>query len=148
MPFRTEPVYAATKHAVVGLTRSLGPMKQEENIRVNCVCPGAITTRIFGGFMDLTEEQQERMLQNLPNLFANAQPLKKAGMPEDIANGVAWLASDASAFVTGHALVIDGGIALHSGGLFSAGGEASQEERNLAFIRAMGLDPSEVRPNA
>jgi len=141
-------VYSAAKAAVIHLTKSVAVEVAPFGIRVNCVCPGAITTRIFGGFMDLTDEQQERMLQNLPAMFQNAQPLRKAGMPEDIANGVAWLASDASAFVTGHALVIDGGMTLHSGGLFNAGGDATQEERNAGFIRAMGLDPAEVRPRA
>ena len=109
-------------------------------IRVNCICPGAITTRIFGGFTDLTEEQQEVMLQNLPAVFQNAQPLKIAGMPSDIAAGAAWLASDASRFVTGHALVIDGGITLHSGTLFGAGGEElSDEERAARFAQALEI---------
>jgi NAD(P)-dependent dehydrogenase (short-subunit alcohol dehydrogenase family) len=138
-------VYSAAKAAVIHLTKSVAVEVAPFGIRVNCVCPGAITTRIFGGFLDLSDEQQDRMLSNLPNVFRNAQPLKRAGMPEDIANGVAWLASDASAFVTGHALVIDGGITLHSGGLFAPESEVSPEERNVAFIRAMGLDPSEVQ---
>lgn len=141
-------IYSAAKAAVIHLTKSVAVEVAPFGIRVNCVCPGAITTRIFGGFMDLTEEQQERMLRNLPAMFENAQPLQKAGKPEDIANGVAWLASDASAFVTGHALVIDGGITLQSGGLFQPREQLSPKERNLAFIRAMGLDPAEIRLRA
>jgi hypothetical protein len=83
------------------------------------------------------------MLKALPAIFQNSQPLKLAGMPIDIANGVAWLSSDAARFVTGQALVIDGGISLHSAGIIGDGQggatPASPEERRAAFARAMGL---------
>jgi hypothetical protein len=71
-----------------------------------------------------------------------------AGMPIDIANGVAWLASDAARFVTGQALVIDGGISLHSAGIIGDGQGAgaqqlSQEQRRAAFAQAMGITPNQ-----
>jgi NAD(P)-dependent dehydrogenase (short-subunit alcohol dehydrogenase family) len=139
-------VYSAAKAAVIHLTKSVAVEVAAFGIRVNCVCPGAITTRIFGGFMDLTPEQEEQMLKALPAIFQNSQPLKLAGMPSDIANGVAWLSSDAARFVTGQALVIDGGISLHSAGIIGDGQggaqQVSPEERRAAFARAMGLAPN------
>jgi NAD(P)-dependent dehydrogenase (short-subunit alcohol dehydrogenase family) len=134
-------VYSAAKAAVVHLTRSVAVELAPFGIRVNCICPGAIATRIFGGFMDLSDQQQDQMLKGLPALFKEAQPLKRAGMPEDIANGALWLASDASRFVTGHALVIDGGISLHSGNLFGGDQQLTPEERQARFARALGLRP-------
>ncbi len=136
-------VYSAAKAAVIHLTKSVAVEVAPFGIRVNCVCPGAITTRIFGGQMELTPEQEEQMLATLPSMFVNSQPLHIAGMPVDIAEGVAWLASDASRFVTGHALVIDGGITLHSTGIIQdpATGEsrpATPEERRARFVRAAG----------
>lgn len=106
-------VYSAAKAAVVHLTHSVARELAPFGIRVNCVCPGAIATRIFGS--DLSDAQRDALLARLPEVFADAQPLKHSGMPEDIASAVAWLASDASAFVTGHALVVDGGLTLHPG---------------------------------
>jgi NAD(P)-dependent dehydrogenase (short-subunit alcohol dehydrogenase family) len=106
-------VYSAAKAAVIQLTRSVAREVAPFGIRVNCVCPGAIATRIFGA--DLSDAQRDALLVALPEVFADAQPLKHAGMPADIANAVAWLASDAAAFVTGHALVVDGGLTLHPG---------------------------------
>ena len=137
-------VYSAAKAAVIHLTKSVAVEVAPFGIRVNCVCPGAITTRIFGGFMDLTPQQEDQMLKNLPAIFQNSQPLKMAGMPIDIANGVAWLSSDAARFVTGQALVIDGGISLHAGGIIGdgqGGQQVSAEERRAAFARAMGITP-------
>ena len=138
-------VYSAAKAAVIHLTKSVAVELAPFGIRVNCVCPGAIATRIFGGFMQLTPEQEEQMLATLPSMFVNSQPLHQAGMPSDIAEGVTWLASDASRFVTGHALVIDGGITLHATGLIqdpSAGGERAPtpEERRARFARAAGVE--------
>ena len=134
-------VYSAAKAAVIHLTKSVAVEVAPMGIRVNCICPGAIATRIFGGSRDLTEDQQQLMLSNLPALFEEAQPLKRAGMPLDIASGAAWLASDAARFVTGHALVIDGGISLHDTRALGDDGEAlSQEERAARFAKALGLD--------
>ncbi len=89
VPFRTEPVYAATKHAVVGLTRSLGPMKQEENIRVNCVCPSFVDTQLpRSRLADMSEEDRTRWEAALDRM-----PMLK---PEDVADGVLELVRDES----------------------------------------------------
>ncbi len=134
-------VYSAAKAAVIHLTKSVAVEVAPMGIRVNCICPGAIATRIFGGGRDLSEEQQQTLLTNLPDVFKDSQPLKISGMPADIAAGAAWLASDASRFVTGHALVIDGGISLHDNQVLGDDGEAlNAEERAARFAQRLGLD--------
>lgn len=103
------PAYCATKAAIVNLTREMaldyGPM----GIRVNCVCPGAIETPRFRGFppratmeSGMTEAQRAKM-------GSSNKALLRMGRPEEIAYGVLFLVSDEASFVTGHALVIDGG---------------------------------------
>lgn len=93
--------YSATKAAVVNLTRTAALEYAKYNVRVNCICPGVIQTamveRITGG----TEESLERLKR--------MQPLPRIGQPEDIARMALYLASDESAFVTGSAMVVDGG---------------------------------------
>jgi NAD(P)-dependent dehydrogenase (short-subunit alcohol dehydrogenase family) len=106
------PGYCATKAAIVNLTREMaldyGPM----GIRVNCVCPGAIETPRFRGFPPkptlgdgMTDEQREKM-------GSSNKALLRMGRPEEIAYGVLFLVSDEASFVTGHALVVDGGQTL------------------------------------
>lgn len=103
------PGYCATKAAIINLTREMaldyGPM----GIRINCVCPGAIETPRFRGFPPrptlgegMTDEQRRTM-------GASNRALLRMGRPEEIAYGVLFLVSDEASFVTGHALVIDGG---------------------------------------
>ena len=103
------PGYCATKAAIVNLTREMaldyGPM----GIRVNCVCPGAIETPRFRGFPPratlgegMTDEQREKM-------GSSNKALLRMSRPEEIAYGVLFLVSDEASFVTGHALVVDGG---------------------------------------
>ena len=103
------PGYCATKAAIINLTREMaldyGPM----GIRINCVCPGAIETPRFRGFPPratlgggMTDEQRKTM-------GASNKALLRMGRPEEIAYGVLFLVSDEASFITGHALVIDGG---------------------------------------
>jgi NAD(P)-dependent dehydrogenase (short-subunit alcohol dehydrogenase family) len=103
------PGYCATKAAIINLTREMaldyGPM----GIRINCVCPGAIETPRFRGFPPkptlgggMTEEQRKTM-------GATNKALLRMGRPEEIAYGVLFLVSEEASFVTGHALVVDGG---------------------------------------
>ncbi|MCC7364984.1 MAG: glucose 1-dehydrogenase [Dehalococcoidia bacterium] len=138
-------VYSAAKAAVIHLTKSVAVELAAWNIRVNCVCPGAITTRIFAQGLELTDSQADQTLKTLPLVFQNSQPLKMAGMPEDIANGVLWLSSDAARFITGHALVIDGGITLHQGGLIGAqqpaAAPADPDAARQAFLQVLGVTP-------
>jgi NAD(P)-dependent dehydrogenase (short-subunit alcohol dehydrogenase family) len=106
-------IYAAVKAAVINLSRSvaqeLGPFK----VRVNSVCPGFINTPIFAGQLALKEKDRD-FVSPLKEMSALAQPITRAGLPEDIANAVCFLAGDESDFITGHALVVDGGMTLGS----------------------------------
>ncbi len=103
-------VYSAAKAAVIHLTRSVAKELGESNVRVNCICPGAIATPIFGKAVGLPTEAAEQTVETMRYALAKIQPIPRAGLPEDIANAALWLASDESAFVNGHALVVDGGL--------------------------------------
>jgi NAD(P)-dependent dehydrogenase (short-subunit alcohol dehydrogenase family) len=102
--------YSAAKAAVIHLTRSVAMELGESGVRVNCICPGGIATPIFGKAFGLDPETADRAVPLMKQVLATAQPLRRAGLPEDIANAAAWLAGDESSFVNGHALVVDGGV--------------------------------------
>lgn len=93
--------YAATKHAVVGLTKSGALDYATDNIRINAVAPGTTNTEIIAGAISLGQ-------YDYPTVSA-MQPMNRMGEPNEIAEGIAWLLSDAASFVTGHVLSIDGG---------------------------------------
>ncbi len=103
-------VYSGCKAAVVHLTRSVAMELGESGVRVNCICPGGIVTPIFGRHFGLADHEIDERLVVLREALALAQPIRRAGEPEDIANAALWLASDESTFVNGHALVVDGGL--------------------------------------
>ena len=107
-------VYSALKAAVIHLTRSVAMELGESGVRVNAICPGGIVTPIFGRSLGLPAIQAEERLPVLQEVFAQMQPIRRAGQPEDIAAAALWLAGDSSSFVNGHALVVDGGV---TGGL-------------------------------
>ena len=96
-----EVTYAATKAALIGLTRSLAAELAPSGIRVNCVAPGVIET-------DMVKVLGEETLKDL----AEQTPLGRLGKPEDIAAAVAYLASDKASFVTGQVLAVDGAFVL------------------------------------
>jgi len=99
--------YSAAKAAVINLTRSVALEVAKHNIRVNCICPGGIHTPLIGSRFPGSDEQ-------LSQLLAAVQPLPREGTPDDIAAMALYLASDEARFVTGAAMVVDGG--------FTAGG--------------------------
>jgi len=128
--------YSAAKAAVLQLTRTVAMELAYYKIRVNSICPGSIVSSIFGASKGLSSAESLKTYENLTRLFEKGQPIRRAGLPEDIANAALWLASDDSSFVTGHALVVDGGI--------SAGQMWSQQMRWIDMIEStLGLDPSE-----
>jgi NAD(P)-dependent dehydrogenase (short-subunit alcohol dehydrogenase family) len=99
--FERLPAYNASKHGVVGLTRTAALEFAQKKIRVNCVCPGVIRTPMIERMLDSRGFSEQEL---------NAgEPVGRMGQPEEIAEGVIWLLSDASSFVTGHPMVIDGG---------------------------------------
>ena len=103
--FQDQAAYVAAKHGVVGLTKSAALDYAPQNIRINAVCPGIIDTPMMDRFGGGTPEGKERELASA----AAAEPIGRAGKPEEIAAAVVWLCSDAASFVTGHAMVVDGG---------------------------------------
>jgi NAD(P)-dependent dehydrogenase (short-subunit alcohol dehydrogenase family) len=128
--------YSAAKAAVIQLTRTVAMELAYYKIRVNSICPGSIVTSIFGASKGLSSAESAKTYEDLKRLFEKGQPIRRAGLPEDIANAALWLASDDSSFVTGHALVVDGGI--------SAGQMWSQQMRWIDMIEStLGLDPPE-----
>jgi NAD(P)-dependent dehydrogenase (short-subunit alcohol dehydrogenase family) len=128
--------YSAAKAAVIQLTRTVAMELAYYKIRVNSICPGSIVTSIFGAAKGMSSAESAKTYDNLTRLFEKAQPIRRAGLPADIANAALWLASDDSGFVTGHALVVDGGT--------SAGQMWPQQMRWIDMIEsALGLEPSE-----
>lgn len=96
-----EVTYSCTKHALIGLTRSLAMELAPSGIRVNCVAPGVINT-------DMVKVLGDEVLKDL----AEQTPLGRLGTPEDIAHAVAYLASDKASFITGQVLAVDGAFIL------------------------------------
>ncbi|MBI3979706.1 MAG: glucose 1-dehydrogenase [Chloroflexi bacterium] len=105
--------YATTKHAVVGLTRALAFELAEHQITVNAYCPGLVDTPMW----DTIDREMTRRL-DVPRGTMRARgvaqiPLGRAERPEDVANLVAWLVSDESAYLTGQSINVDGGTEVH-----------------------------------
>jgi len=95
------PAYVASKHGVIGLTKTAALEYAQKNIRVNCVNPGVINTPMVARLVDSGSMNESDLTRG--------EPVGRMGKPEEIGEGVIWLLSDASSFVTGHSLVIDGG---------------------------------------
>ena len=105
-----QPAYNASKAAVIHLTKSVAMELGEAGIRVNSISPGVIATGIFGKALGLSVGAAEKTPQLMHGVYKSAQPIPRAGLPEDIAHAAAFLASDESSFINGHDLVIDGAI--------------------------------------
>lgn len=99
--------YATTKHAVIAMTRQMAVDYARHNVRCNALCPGFVDTPFNNGF-----ERQMGGRRALEEYVAKAIPMGRWGTPDEIAQGIVFLASDQSAFMTGHALVIDGAECL------------------------------------
>src|SRR4029077_18816704 len=97
-------VYCASKGAVVLLTKAMAVDHGPQNIRVNCICPGDTDTGMLRHEARQLGETEKRFLAD-----AARRPLGRVGRPEEIGQGALYLASDAASFVTGTALVVDGG---------------------------------------
>jgi NAD(P)-dependent dehydrogenase (short-subunit alcohol dehydrogenase family) len=94
--------YVASKHGVIGLTRSAALEYAKANIRVNAVCPSIIKTGMAECFTGGDQRVEDYIL--------GQQALSRMGTPEEVAAAVVWLCSEEASFVTGHALAVDGGL--------------------------------------
>ena len=96
-------VYTASKHGVVGLTKAAALELAQAKIRVNAIAPGPVNTgllkRMVGGHIDLS-------------VIADHVPMRRISEPEESARAILWLCSDAASFITGHTLVVDGGLTV------------------------------------
>ena len=102
-PQPCQPAYTASKHAVLGLTRSAAIDYAAAGIRVNAICPGAIDTPMLRGAMERRGRDPDDVARRLSRLG-------RFGTPDEIAQAARWLCSDESSFTTGHALAVDGGM--------------------------------------
>ncbi len=102
------PLYSVAKFGIVGLTKSLCQTFAPDNVRVNAICPGLTDTPMCFEFTSRKGDPEEAARNR--EMITNAVPLKRLGRPEDMAQAALWLASDASSYVTGVALAVDGGF--------------------------------------
>jgi len=96
------PAYCASKHAVVGITKAAAAEYGRHRIRVNAVCPGVINTPMMERAFAADPRRKPQM--------ERVHLLKRVGEPQEVANAVLWLCSDAASFVTGHPMAVDGGM--------------------------------------
>ena len=102
-PLPNASVYSATKHAVVGLTKTAAIEYARKNIRINAVCPVFTHSAMVQSMFDQAPELEQKLVKTIP--------MGRYGQPEDVAQAVLWLCSEQNSFLTGHALPIDGGSA-------------------------------------
>lgn len=98
---RNKPAYSASKHAVLGMTRSAALQYAAQNIRINALCPGGVRTAIV-----------EENLKHIPDIEAviAMNPIGRIAEPFEIAEAIVWLCSDKASFVIGHGMLVDGGL--------------------------------------
>jgi NAD(P)-dependent dehydrogenase (short-subunit alcohol dehydrogenase family) len=99
--FPSQAPYVASKHGVIGLTKSAALEYGTQNIRVNAVCPGVIHTSMVDSVVEA--------IPDIIDILNQQAPVGRIGQPQEVAECISWLCSDAASFVTGHALVVDGG---------------------------------------
>jgi NAD(P)-dependent dehydrogenase (short-subunit alcohol dehydrogenase family) len=125
--FSSSLVYGAAKAAVIHFTKCVAMELGESGIRVNSISPGAIATGIFGKALGLSAGAADATAAMVEQAFKTAQPIQRAGLPEDIAQAAVFLASDESSFINGHDLVVDGGI--------TGGRNWTQQQQGLAAMK-------------
>jgi NAD(P)-dependent dehydrogenase (short-subunit alcohol dehydrogenase family) len=101
--------YCTSKGAVVEMTRALAIDHVGDGIRVNCVCPGTVHTPLVEGYIKQYYEPKGKSREEMLKMLDARQPMGRMARPEEIADAVLYLASDAGSFCTGSALIVDGG---------------------------------------
>ena len=104
--------YVTAKHGLLGLVRAMALDYAQKGIRVNCVCPGAIDTPMLRWAASLDPNPQ-KVIETCDRMHA----MGRIGQPDEVANAIAYLASDAASFITGAALLVDGGMLVPAGGM-------------------------------
>ena len=102
--FPGQAAYIACKHAVIGLTRTAAIDYAKNNIRINAVCPGAVLTPMAEELIQRNRDVETALLRDIP--------IGRLGNPDEIAHAVLWLASSGASFITGQALIVDGGFTV------------------------------------
>jgi NAD(P)-dependent dehydrogenase (short-subunit alcohol dehydrogenase family) len=126
-------LYSIAKAAIVHMTHAAAAQLGPENIRVNCICPGLIATNIFAQGMGLPSQLADTRIDAIAEAAKGSQPIPRGGRGRDIAEAALYLASDASGFVNGHAMVVDGGLTLGASG-------AAALSVFAPIVQALGID--------
>ncbi len=108
--YSSSMIYSVAKAAVIHLTRCAAMELGEDGVRVNSVSPGAIATGIFGKAMGMDDESADATVEKVKTFMAGMQTIPRAGLTDDIAAAVLFLASDEAGFVNGEDIVVDGGL--------------------------------------
>lgn len=130
-------IYSIAKAAIVHMTHACAAQLGQENIRVNCICPGLIATNIFAGAMGVPSQLAESRIEAIAQATTQSQPIPRGGRGKDIAEAALYLASDGSGFVNGHALVVDGGLTLGAFGI-------AQMAVFAPIVQALGADMQQL----
>lgn len=131
-------LYSIAKAGIVHMTHAAAAQLGRENIRVNCICPGMIATNIFAAGIGIPSQVADTQIDALADASKNAQFIPRGGRARDIAEAAAYLASDGASFVTGHALVVDGGITLGPN-------DATRAQMFGSVFGALGVDMSVIQ---
>ena len=105
-------VYGASKAAVIGLTKAVAADFIRKGVRCNAICPGTIESPSLDGRIETLSKTSGQSVEAVRQAFVDRQPMGRLGKPEEVAVLAVYLASDESAFTTGHIHLVDGGFAL------------------------------------
>jgi NAD(P)-dependent dehydrogenase (short-subunit alcohol dehydrogenase family) len=126
-------LYSIAKAAIIHMTKVTAAQLAADRIRVNCICPGLIATNIFAQGLGMPSQLADTRIDAIADAAKNSQPIPRGGRPRDIAEAVLYLASDGADWVTGQALVVDGGLTLGPQGM-------QQMAAFAPIVQALGLD--------